>query len=112
MVQLYCAQRHENQIGSRFCIHCGEPLWLASGYILEKRYRIVSQLAAGGFGRTYLAEDLHRFDERCVLKEFAPQVESCGLQKAKELFKREASALHKLTHPQLPKFREFLWQRA
>jgi serine/threonine-protein kinase len=107
MVQLYCAQRHENQIGSRFCIHCGEPLWLPSGYILEKRYRIVSQLAAGGFGRTYLAEDLHRFNERCVLKEFAPQVESCDLQKAKELFEREASALHKLTHPQLPKFREF-----
>ena len=95
-------------MGSRFCIQCGEPLWLPSGYILEKRYRIVSQLAAGGFGRTYLAENLHRFNERCVLKEFAPQVQGDReLQKAKELFEREAGALHKLDHPQLPKFQEF-----
>lgn len=108
MVQLYCAQGHENQIGSRFCIQCGEPLWLPSGHILEKRYRIVSQLASGGFGRTYLVENLHRFNERCVLKEFAPQVQGDrNLQKAKELFEREAGALHKLDHPQLPKFREF-----
>jgi serine/threonine-protein kinase len=117
MVQLYCAQGHENQIGSHFCIRCGQPLWLGVGHILEKRYRIVSQLATGGFGRTYLAENLHRFNERCVLKEFAPQVQGDvwrqaasrlrDLQKAKELFEREAGALHKLDHPQLPKFREF-----
>lgn len=105
---LYCKQGHENQTGSRFCLHCGEPLWLPMGHILEKRYRIVSQLSAGGFGRTYLAEDLHRFNERCVLKEFAPQVQGDReLQKAKELFQREAGALYKLDHPQLPVFREF-----
>ncbi len=104
---LYCVQRHENQLSSRFCIHCGEPLWLPSGHIVEKRYRIISQLAAGSFGRTYLAENLHRFNERCVLKEFAPQVQGSDLQKAKELFEREAGALHKLNHPQLPKFLEF-----
>lgn len=104
---LYCAQRHENQLSSRFCIHCGEPLWLPSGHIVEKRYLIISQLAAGSFGRTYLVENLHRFNERCVLKEFAPQVQGRDLQKAKELFEREAGALHKLNHPQLPKFLEF-----
>lgn len=105
---LHCNQGHENQTGSRFCFCCGEPLWLAKGHILEKRYRIVSQLGQGGFGRTYLAEDLHRFDERCVLKEFAPQVQGeRDLQKAKDLFQREASALYKLKHPQLPQFREF-----
>ena len=105
---LYCAQGHENQIKSRFCLQCAEPLWLPVGHILETRYRIVSQLGQGGFGRTYLAEDLHRFNERCVLKEFAPQVQGDRqLQKAKELFEREAGALYKLYHPQLPKFREF-----
>lgn len=105
---LYCNQGHENQTESRFCLHCGEPLWLTMGHILEKRYRIVSQLSSGGFGRTYLAEDLHRFYERCVLKEFAPQVQGDReLQKAKELFQREASALYKLNHPQLSGFREF-----
>lgn len=105
---LFCKQGHENQTESRFCLHCGEPLWLPSGHILEKRYRMVSQISAGGFGRTYLAEDLHRFNERCVLKEFAPQVQGASeLQKAKELFQREAGALYKLKHPQLPRFREF-----
>jgi len=108
MMSLYCSQRHENQTTSRFCFQCGEPLWLPVGQILETRYRILSHLGAGGFGRTYLAEDLNRFNERCVLKEFAPQVKgSRELQKAKELFEREASAIYKLNHPQLPGFREF-----
>lgn len=87
---------------------CGEPLWMPTGEVLEKRYRLVRQLAAGGFGRTYLAENLHRFNERCVLKEFAPQVHGDReLEKAKELFEREAGALYNLNHPQLPRFLEF-----
>ncbi|PPS43184.1 serine/threonine-protein kinase [Chroococcidiopsis sp. TS-821] len=108
MTSLYCNQGHKNQKGSRFCIECGEPLWLAAGEVLEKRYRLVRQLASGGFGRTYLAENLHRFNERCVLKEFAPQVQNDReLEKAKELFEREAGALYNLKHPQLPRFLEF-----
>jgi serine/threonine-protein kinase len=75
--------------------------------ILGSRYRIKQELGQGGFGRTYLVEDLYRFNERCVLKEFAPQVRGTSvLQKAKELFEREAGVLYKLQHPQIPKFRE------
>lgn len=71
------------------------------------RYRIVRELGHGGFGRTYLAEDLNRFNESCVLKEFAPQVHGTyALQKAEELFEREAGVLYKLQHAQIPKFRE------
>lgn len=104
---IYCSQGHKNDPHHRFCLDCGQLLPLAAGEILEKRYRIVSYLGQGGFGRTYLAEALHRFNERCVLKEFAPQVQSAPeLQKAKELFEREAGALHKLKHPQLPGFLE------
>lgn len=104
---IYCSQGHKNDPNHRFCQDCGQLLPLAVGEILEKRYRIVSHLGHGGFGRTYLAEALHRFNERCVLKEFAPQVQSAPeLQKAKELFRREAGALHKLKHPQLPGFLE------
>lgn len=107
-MSLYCSKGHENQTTNRFCFQCGEALWLPVGQILESRYRILRSLASGGFGRTYLAEDLHRFNERCVLKEFAPQVTGTSqLQKAKELFEREASAIYKLNHPQLPGFREF-----
>ncbi|MBD2182910.1 serine/threonine protein kinase [Planktothrix sp. FACHB-1355] len=108
MMPLYCSKGHQNQTQNRFCFQCGEPLWLAVGHILETRYRILKHLGAGGFGRAYLAEDLHRFNERCVLKEFAPQVKGAGeLQKAKELFQREAGALYQLKHPQVPGFREF-----
>ncbi|KJH70547.1 serine/threonine-protein kinase [Aliterella atlantica] len=105
---LYCTKNHANQNGSSFCTSCGEVLWLPKGYILASRYRIVQQLGHGGFGRTYLAEDLHRFNERCVLKQFAPQEQNPSqLEKAKTLFAREASALYRLKHPQLPGFREF-----
>ena len=77
------------------------------GLVLGERYRIVRELGHGGFGRTYLAEDLNRFNEVCVLKEFAPQVQGTyALQKAEELFSREAGVLYKLQHPQIPKFRE------
>jgi serine/threonine-protein kinase len=107
MMTLYCSQGHKNDSSNRFCKDCGQQLPLAVGTTLDKRYRIVSHLGQGGFGRTYLAEALHRFNDRCVLKEFAPQVKSAPeLQKAKELFEREAGALHKLKHPQLPGFWE------
>ena len=77
------------------------------GLILTDRYKIIKQLGHGGFGRTYLAEDNHRFQELCVLKEFAPQVQgSYALQKSQELFEREAGVLYKLQHPQIPGFRE------
>ncbi len=77
------------------------------GQTLGDRYCIVRQLGQGGFGRTYLAEDINRFREYCVLKEFAPQVQSAyALEKAEQLFEREAGVLYKLQHPQIPRFRE------
>ncbi|MGK7943390.1 MAG: ABC transporter substrate-binding protein, partial [Microcystaceae cyanobacterium] len=80
---------------------------LTSGYCVNDRYRIVKQLGHGGFGRTYLAQDTNRFDEPCVLKEFAPQLRgSYALEKAEELFEREAGTLYRLKHCQIPRFRE------
>lgn len=75
------------------------------GSTLEKRYRILRELGRGGFGRTYLAEDINRYNEHCVLKEFSPVVHS---PKAAELFDRESSMLYSLQHPQIPRFRELL----
>jgi len=74
---------------------------------LSDRYRLVRELGHGGFGRTYLAEDTNRFRELCVLKQFAPKVQTPdALQKAEELFAREAGVLYQLQHPQIPRFRE------
>jgi serine/threonine-protein kinase len=80
---------------------------LTPGLILTNRYRIVRQLGYGGFGRTYLVEDNYRFNELCVVKQFAPQSnDPYVLQKSQELFQREANVLYQLKHDQIPQFRE------
>ena len=85
---------------------------LRDGIILNNRYRIMKQIGRGGFGRAYLAEDTHRYRELCVLKEFAPRVESDReLSQAEDLFEREAGILYKLQHPQIPKFEAMLQTR-
>lgn len=73
------------------------------------RYRVLRQLGHGGFGSTFLVEDVNRFNELCVLKEFNPQVrDKLALDKAQNLFEREANILYQLNHPQIPRFREML----
>ena len=110
MKTLLCSQQHANSPNNRFCTTCGENLVskkIHSGLVLGARYRIMRELGRGGFGRTYLAEDLSRFNELCVLKEFAPHFQGTyAEQKAQELFEREATVLYQLQHPQIPRFRE------
>lgn len=79
---------------------------LPPGAFVDRRYQVKCVLGRGGFGRTYLAADERRFRELCVLKEFVPknQGDSVVAQKLYELFHREAKILHKLNHPQIPKF--------
>ncbi|MDX2213096.1 MAG: protein kinase [Oculatellaceae cyanobacterium bins.114] len=79
---------------------------IAAGTVLQNRYRLLNILGQGGFGRTYLAEDLGRFHEKCALKEFIPtQIGAYALEKSKELFQREAAILYQIQHPQIPQFR-------
>lgn len=75
------------------------------GAILRQRYVIQEILGQGGFGRTYRAIDRERFDEPCVLKEFiVPYQDPALVEKSQALFQREASILHQLDHPQVPRF--------
>ncbi|MEA5604107.1 serine/threonine-protein kinase [Nostoc sp. UHCC 0252] len=77
------------------------------GTVLQNRYRIIQILGQGGFGRTYLAEDQRRFNELCAIKELiSTATEAAALEKAQELFHREAAILYQIEHPQVPKFRE------
>lgn len=101
----YCHQGHANDLNSFYCKICGTRLEIDADGLVGDRYRIVKKLGHGGFGHTYLAEDINRFNEACVLKELAP-AEGNSLDKAQELFIREARVLYKLQHPQIPKFRE------
>ena len=108
-MHVYCSKKHPNQKNHRFCTTCGEPLALPLGEIIVNRYQIISQLGYGGFGRTYLAEDLLQSKQKCVVKEFAPQIEKKEeLEKAKELFEREAKVLRRLKHQQIPAFHSSL----
>ena len=76
------------------------------GTLLQNRYRLVKVLGQGGFGRTYLAEDQARFNERCVVKEYIQmQGDTYALEKSKELFQRESAILYQIQHPQIPQFR-------
>jgi len=84
---------------NKYCPSCGVPL-----VILRHRYRPLKSLGGGGFGKTYLAEDIDRLNTKCVIKQFAPQIQGAGaLKKATDLFKQEAERLEQLgTHPQIP----------
>lgn len=78
---------------------------LTAGVKVGGRYTIKRMLGQGGFGYSYLVEDTQRFGELCVLKELRPvQKQGKFLEKAIELFKREAKTLHSIDHPQIPKF--------
>lgn len=73
--------------------------------LIGNRYLIQNAIGYGGLGRTYLALDSYRFNEPCVVKEFAPR--STGryhIQKSRDLFKREAEILYQIQHAQIPKF--------
>jgi serine/threonine protein kinase len=85
---------------------------IESRTLLHQRYLIKHLLGQGGFGRTYLALDRERFDEPCVLKEFTVSYQDETLvAKAKAMFAREASILHQVQHPQIPRFwAAFEWE--
>ncbi|MEG4988286.1 serine/threonine-protein kinase [Microcoleus sp. BR0-C5] len=77
---------------------------LSAGTLIKNRYLIDRIIGQGGFGRTYLALDKQQ-GNNCVLKEFAPSnTKPEVLQKARELFEREAKILSKLNHRQIPEF--------
>ena len=70
--------------------------------ILNGRYKIIDQLGEGGFGSTYLAEDINLFNSHCVIKKLNPH--TAEIKTAKRLFKREAYILsHLQESEQIPK---------
>lgn len=82
---------------------------LQSGAIIRSRYKIIRLLGSGGFGETYLAEDLDiptSPKPKCVVKHLRPQSNNPAvIQIAQNLFNREAEVLYRLSnlHSEIPK---------
>jgi tetratricopeptide (TPR) repeat protein/tRNA A-37 threonylcarbamoyl transferase component Bud32 len=77
-------------------LHSTKPM--QPGTVLRNRYKIVQFLGSGGFGDTYLAEDLDLpGNPSCVVKQLKPKnPDPSILQTARVLFDREAKALYTL----------------
>ncbi|MBD2384098.1 serine/threonine-protein kinase [Cylindrospermum sp. FACHB-282] len=91
----------QNPDGKKICQACSTPLVP----LLRNRFRVIRVLSdEGGFGRTYLSEDIDKLNERCVVKQLAPKFQGTWSQKkAMELFAEEAKRLQELgEHPQIP----------
>ncbi|NEQ36924.1 MAG: SUMF1/EgtB/PvdO family nonheme iron enzyme [Okeania sp. SIO3I5] len=80
---------------------------MQSGKILRNHYKIIDSLGSGGFGDTYLAEDLDLpGNPKCVVKHLKPKSSDPEvLATAQRLFEREAETLYKLGQDsdQIPK---------
>ncbi len=94
----------QNPDGTNFCLSCGAKLLP----LLRNRYRIIGLLGRGGFARTYVAEDIDKLNEQCVVKQlvlsqFYGSQGTDAHKKATELFEREAKRLKELgEHVQIP----------
>ena len=80
----------ENPQGTKFCQNCGNVI----PDLLLHRFKILQPLGKGAFGKTYLAEDSHKLNSACVVKQLIPNHENYA--KVLELFRREADQLEKL----------------
>ncbi len=76
------------------------------GQLLAGHYRVLEVLGAGGFGQTYITEDLHLpGNPKCVLKHLKPaSSDPALLAMARQLFDKEAVVLQQLgTHDRIPR---------
>ncbi len=83
----------------------GELVNVEVDFRLAGRYKVLEPLALGGFGQTYLAEDVQRpGNPTCVVKHLLPaRSDNSFLQVARRLFTTEAEILERLgQHSQIP----------
>jgi len=84
------------------------------GTILGNRYEVFYHLGGGGFGQTYLAEDVEAERQWCVVKHLKPFLSPFyipNLEKAEQLFDREIEVLRDLgQHNCIPSLLDFFTQ--
>jgi serine/threonine protein kinase/curved DNA-binding protein CbpA len=106
-----CAQPNPGQVGR--CLNCNS---LLVGKLVRDRYVIKEMISRGGFGATYLINDLDCFEEPRLLKELRPASgendDETGPRKetAERLFIREAKTLLNLNHTGIPRLYAYFVQ--
>ena len=83
-------RKPENAHTNQYCQNCGNFI----PDLLLDRFKIVKPIGKGAFGKTYLAEDRHKLNSACVVKQLIANYEKNV--KITELFRREAEQLEKL----------------
>jgi serine/threonine protein kinase len=94
-----------NPDGNKFCEKCRSKLFL------QERYQAIKLIGQGGFGRTFKAIYYSKPSRPyCVIKQFFPSAQGTDtIEKASELFEKEAIQLEKLgKHPQIPELFAYL----
>lgn len=77
--------------------------------IIKDRYKIKEIIGQGGMGCVYLADDLRLAGRLCALKavHYENNLPDDVIKQTREQFKREATVLAMLDHPNLPKVSDF-----
>jgi serine/threonine-protein kinase len=84
------------------------PVLLPAGTVLRSRYKLIEFISLGGMGAVYKAEDLVLEGRLCAVKEMWSDASTPrDLEQEQEQFRREASVLARLDHPNLPKVSDY-----
>jgi serine/threonine protein kinase len=75
------------------------------GKVIAQRYRLISQLGAGGMGTVFLARHVV-IDRLCAIKVFQPRGDSPG-SSLRERFLREARAVNRIHHPNIVEITDY-----
>jgi serine/threonine-protein kinase len=77
--------------------------------VIKDRYQIKEIIGQGGMGCVYLADDLRLAGRLCAIKAvyYEKDLPEDIIRQTREQFKREATVLARLDHPNLPKVSDF-----
>ncbi len=86
---------------------------LELGKLLHRRYKIIRIIGQGGMGCIYLADDNRLKGRNCAIKEveYDRSLDKQIIQESREQFKKEATILARLDHPNLPKVSDYFSEK-